>query len=231
MGSVVSTVEQFAAAYKAGTPRRVSGLVGRILRGKTSTDFEYLSDDPNRKIVFLIGSDGLQEIVGKSGYDALLTVGYTPEYIRRLTDEGTRFRLVVLPEGGTVVPATWEDTIRTLATAYPVIASDLYVQLDDLKVTSLLEIEHIAGCRFADLVSSDDLYMTYDKYLVSPRDLVATRAFLYFSVCLRELYSGDGYTYTVDGVRGVSEYIVLNRALEGSGEYVVLLVDVSVENK
>lgn len=228
---MVSTLEQFAAAYKAGTPLLVSGLVGRILRGKTSKDFEHLSDDPNRKVVLLMGSDGLQEIVGKSGYDALLTVGYTPDYIRQLVGEGTQFRLLVLPEGGAAVPATWENTIRTLAMVYPDIASDLRVQLDNLRATPFVEVERMARCRFADLAASDDLYMTYDKYLVSPRDLVATRAFLYFSVYLRELYSGDGYTYTVDGVRGVSEYIVLNSALQELGECLVLPVDVLGEKQ
>merc|ERR1712194_455074 len=36
------------------------------------------------------------------------------------------------------------------------------------------------------------------------------RAFLYHALNLNNLYSGDGYTYTHDGKRGISEYLAAN---------------------
>ena len=50
----------------------ITGICGRILRGKSPKDFETLTDDPDRKLIMLMGGDGLERILGKSGYEALL---------------------------------------------------------------------------------------------------------------------------------------------------------------
>ena len=88
--------------------QKVSGLCGRIIRGKAPKDFETLTDDPERKIVMLVDPDGLQGLLGKTGYDMLITVGYEPSYLKHKVQEGNRFKLVVFPEGGAAQLATWE---------------------------------------------------------------------------------------------------------------------------
>jgi len=80
--------------FKGGSPR-VRGLMGRVLKGKSDGDFETLSDDRDRKIVFVMGSDGLEGLVGSSNDQILTRIGYTAEYVARLQHDGYRFKLVV----------------------------------------------------------------------------------------------------------------------------------------
>ncbi|HLD75813.1 MAG TPA: hypothetical protein VI874_02250, partial [Candidatus Norongarragalinales archaeon] len=51
----------------ASVQKPVSGLCGRIIRGKKAGDFETLTDDPDRKLVMLMGPDGLETLLGKTG--------------------------------------------------------------------------------------------------------------------------------------------------------------------
>ena len=56
--------------------------------------------------------------------------------------------------------------------------------------------------------------------------LIDVRAFLYHIVHLRELFSGDGFTYEEDGKKGLREYIAPNCRLEELGEY--HLIDMNI---
>jgi hypothetical protein len=55
--------------------------------------------------------------------------------------------------------------------------------------------------------------MTLERLLKSDGSPLSVRRFLYHITRLTELYSGDGYTWTHDGRRGVREYIMANRAI------------------
>lgn len=221
----ISAIEAYKKAFLSGEKISVKGLCGRILRGKTSIDFTTLTDDPNRKIVMLMGPDGLLLLLGKSGYEMLSSIGYTSTYMTQKISEGTKFKLVVFPESRKAKPATWINVINMVSEAYPQIAIDLHHQISQLQSSSFDEIQDSSGYSFAEVDKngpSDSRFMTLERYLNSTRQLTDTRAFLYFSVYLKELFSGNGYTYSTNGQRGMQEYVTLNQPTADLGKHILL---------
>jgi len=221
----ISTVEGYAEAFRRGEATLVEGLCGRILRGKTVGDFHTLSDDPNRKLVMLIGPDALSQFIGQPGLDMLLNIGYTHEYIAQKIAQGTQFKLAILPESDQALSATWANTINLVATIYPEASSALHTHHYQLANTDFTTIEAMAEYSFTDVDAvgpSHPNYMTYERFLRSPQDLVSTRAFLFFTVYLKELFARDGFTYTPEGRRGLAEYIALNQPLSSFSNHALL---------
>lgn len=209
--------------------RPISGLAGRILRGKTPEDFRTFSDDPDRKIVMFIGPDGLQKIIGKTGYEMLQVIGYQPDYLRHKVNEGNEFKLVVLPEG-TAKIANWDNVIDMVCEIYPDIAHKIKKHRSQLKSTFFREIERQVGYRFLDVEKagkSDERFMTYDRFLKSSGTLADVRAFFYFSIHLRELYRGDGYT-DENGKRGPMEYVASNIPIADIPDHKIIDIDVKL---
>ena len=70
----------------------------------------------------------------------------------------------------------------------------------------------------ADCDDSAPWRMTEARLLALPSPRAAdVRAFLYHALNLNNLFSGDGYTHTADGVRGYKEYVAPNKKLEDLG--------------
>lgn len=210
--------------------QELEGLHGRIIRGTHSDHFKYLNSDQNRKLAFLIGSDGLTMLKDKNGHEILVAIGYPLEYIEQIANQGNQFKLVLFSEHNGAQIATWHNLLHQAAEAYPDIADDLLRHQKSLEVLPFEHYENAAGYQFRDVEKvgkSDPRFMTYERYLNSSRSLLDTRAFLFFTLRLNELYSGDGYTYDYEGNRGLKEYIVPNQALEDFEDY--LLLDIIVE--
>lgn len=204
---------------------------GRIIRGKVPSDFLTLTDDPTRLIVMTMGPDGLAQIDGKSGYESLEIIGYEPNYIVTKVNEGNLFKLVTFPEGKDALLATWDNVLVMVQRVYPEVAYMVENNLSELKKTTFDTIEARAGFDFSEvdkLGSSDYRYMTYDRFEKSGGDLIDTRAFLYFTLHLRELFSGDGYTYTSNGVRGLKEYFIQNMPIADISGAKVYDIDVEL---
>jgi hypothetical protein len=229
---VVTTIEAYANAFTSGEEVAVQGLCGRILRGTQPEDFSTLTDDPQRKVVMLMGSDGLEQLPGKPGYDMLATIGYTDEYIARKIDGGTTFKLIIFPESKIARPATWSNMLDIVSEAYPDVRPRLLANSELLQAVSFATIQAVAGYRFAEVDANgpeDDRYMTYDRYAQSGMGVIATRAFLYHCVHMRDLFRGDGYTSTPLGERGVQEYAIRNERPEHLGNHILLdLPDVTL---
>lgn len=247
-------VMQYLAALRKGEKHfSTAGLCGRIIRGRQPEDFTTLTDDPNRKLVMMLGPDGLRKLLGKSGYEMLVAVGYDLPYItRKVRDEGNQFKLVVLPLGGTpVLKATWKNVIEIAAQTYPEAAVDFRISLAQLRrlktpsspgwtMADWEWFERIVGFDFSEvdkIGASDYRFLTFERFrvLTAFRHLMtktdwafAVRAFLYFSLHLRELFAGNGYTYDARGKKGMSEYIVPNRPLADLGFYAILDLDVKI---
>jgi hypothetical protein len=229
--AIVNTVEQYQHAFMNGEQVDVRGLCGRLLRGKTPADFELLTDDANREIVMLMGPDGLAELPGRTGYEMLEVIGYTREHIAERVAAGNRFKLAVFPEGEEACVATWDNVTDLASRTYPAIQDVLETHLPDLKIAMFKGLEATTGYSFHDvdcLGKADERYMTYARFCESPQDLVATRAFYYFTLHLRELFSGDGYTYDHTGGKGVVEYIIRNKPVRELGESALMDLEVVV---
>lgn len=227
----IETIPQFVDAYS--TPTCVSGLCGRIIRGKAPEDFLTLSDDPTRKVVMLMGPDGLENCIGLSGYDQLMKIGYPADYANDLIKDNTKFKMVVFQEGGLILQATWDNVAKVLMEVYPDIAGALS-SIPALKNFKYERFETSVKFSFREVQKNgpdDDRYMTYDRFKLIPvpnyNDL---RAFLYFTCYLNELFSGDGYTYDEQGNRGLQEFIIPNQpiqALVDEGKAAIIDMEVS----
>lgn len=205
-------------------------LSGRIIRGMEPEHFERLCFDPNRRLTFLMGEDGFNVLKGKTGYEMLKAIGYTHEFIEQIVKKGNQFKIIVFSEEIEVKLATWENFFLLASEAYPEFAADLLRHSEALQLLSFEDFEAAAGFSFDQVKiigEKDERFMTYERYLHSNRDLLATRAFLYFTLSLKELYSGDGYTYDDQGNRGLQEYLVLNKKLLELGAY--SLIDIQIE--
>lgn len=237
-------VREYRRLFDIGRPvprGTVKGVVGRIIRGRQPADFETLTDDPNRGLVMLVDSEGLEGLIGCGGntYAMLKAVGYTDHHIADLVAKGTQFKLVAFPDdpNSSAKQGTWENLLHLVGMAYPDAWSKLDRQLEELKRLSTVfvsgvgfidTIQRRAGYKFADVKdASDPRFMTYAKYTKERHadELVAARAFLYHTLHLREFYSGDGYTYNDSGQRGVPEYFVPNLPLAKLGDHLLLDLD------
>ncbi len=47
----------------------------------------------------LMGEDGLEQILGKTGYEALISIGYMLDYIEYKIKSGFQFKIVIFNEG------------------------------------------------------------------------------------------------------------------------------------
>lgn len=213
----------------------VSGLCGRIIRGTNDKDFLSLTDDPNRKLVMLMGPDGLESILGKNGYESLVEIGYESAYIEhKVVIEGNKFKLVVFKEGKNANIATWDNVIEIVSGVYTSVANKLFSQKEALKTISFERIEKYAGFKFNEVDKigvSDSRFMNLERFEKSTGSLDETRAFLYFTVHLRELFSGDGYTYTFDGKKGLMEYIVPNMHISDLDSSLVIDMEIEIPNQ
>lgn len=218
-------------------PPFVSGLCGRILRGKTAEDFERLSDDPKRLIVFLTDSNGLARMFGKTGHEMLVIVGHHPDHIKSKLATNHVYKMVVFPENE-AISATWNNCFKLAGEVYPdlvplcaqygaeMIARSRW---SPISRSFLSDIEREAGYKFMDADKQDHpKFMTHDAFLQSKKGLVELRALLYHTLHLRELYSGDGCTYDEHGRKGVNEYLMLNKRIADIQDHVMLDLDVQL---
>ncbi|MDR0931185.1 MAG: inositol monophosphatase [Clostridiales bacterium] len=193
-----------------------SGYYARIIRGKNDSDFLHLSNDPNREIIMVMGEDGINAISGKSSKEMFDSIGYDEAYLTWLVKNGTKFKIVLLNDENPL-PATWDNLLKVVKNHYPQVYDKFAKWADLLTKTPYDEIENQAGYTFAEVNQkgeADSRFMSVDKYQTAPDTLANARAFMYFSMQLRELYSGDGYAYDEKGNRQVREYFLDNRAIK-----------------
>lgn len=217
----------------------VTGIVGRVIRGTKPEDFETLTDDPSRIVVMLMDSDGLAKLFGKTPYKILIEIGYRGDYIQQKLDAGNKFKLAVFP-ASEAYPATWAGAFDVVKKIYPDLTSccqkhgNLLSGMTNFSMPAgqvvghfLHEIEALAGYKFADADKKDDpRFMSVDKYRVSGKSLWELRALMYHTLHMRELYSGDGWTYNEQGRRQIKEYFMINKKITDISGAMLLDMDV-----
>lgn len=199
----------------------VKGLVGRILRGRKPEDFETLTDAPNeRKIIQLTDSTGLQSLLGLSTMrDRLNSIGWDNKFIDDKLQNGYQFKLVVFPaDNSPARRAWWFDQLDVCGQAWPQL-NQLFQQQPLLNLLRLQSWQSWdAYCKMsynlgiAELPGNHPLRLTPDD-LAKNFSPLAVRVFLYYYAQLKELYSGDGWTYDNMGRRCLPEYTMANMSI------------------
>ena len=212
----ISTTQGYAEAFEEGQTVTVlpsSRLLGRILRGKEPGDFDLLAAD-ERRLVFAMGGSGLEQLCGQPLRQSLETVGLTPDYVQGRIDQGYYFKLAVFQTKQERTEATWKNVLRHVIDYYPEIAVEVAVHADVLpsqELTPEIEMVDLAGATHPD-------FLSLSRYRQLPGEIRAgspqmLRRLLLHEVHLGTLFSGDGYTRTFEGARGIPEHIMANGAL------------------
>jgi hypothetical protein len=227
----ISTVPQFVETFGNGEPVTVSRLCGRVIRGKRPEDFETLTNDPTRKVVLIMGPDGLQQMVRQpSGYAMLETIGYAKQHIAAKVSEGNAFKLAVFPEGNLARPATWSNMFAMLSKAYGM-QHNFEPYIPVLQRRTFEEITQDAPFDYHQVTSegiSNPHYMTPDRFAASRRTLRDVRDLAYFTGSMRQQFGGNAKVLDEAGNETMDEYAVYNLPLAKLGEYALLDIDVSL---
>jgi len=220
----MTSSDRFIEAIKRGQSKpsanTARGCYGRIVRTLSETPLA-LAEEADRRVVMLMGPGALRSIVGLTGYEMIVQIGHTREYIAIKLAQGYKYHLVVFDRPkGKMRLATWKNTLDIVSGLYPQVAHLLKAASAKLKSTSFAEFEAQAGFSLAavdHLGPQDERFITAERLLAGvggDNPALAVRRFLYHVTRLTELYAGDGYTRTHDGKRGVMEYIMANRAID-----------------
>jgi hypothetical protein len=212
----VTKQERYLRALKRGEKLSVRGVFGRIIR--TSQDIPVkLSEDEQRKVVMVMGPHALSDFLELCGYEMLVKLGYTHEYIAANLAKGVKFKLVVFERPQPLKVATWKGLVSAAAKQYPELACVLTAALPQLKKKTLSEFEREAGYRFAEVQSngsSDPRFMTPARLKASAQTACDVRQFLFHTLNCSDLYTGTGFTQTTAGQTGVREYVIPNGELK-----------------
>lgn len=213
-GALVTPVSYLEAFREGRAGEAVQGLAGRIVRGRNPEDFEKLSEDPLRRAVFVMGEDGLQQLLGLEGRDVLRKIGYTEDYIDHLLGKGTHFRLLVFPRGPEVVEATWEGVTELTRRVYPEVGELVSKGLPVLRKLAFAQLQAQSPSPWSEADRAGrghPEFWSAERLGGSDGAPWKVRAFLYHELHLTELFAGDGWTRTPEGPRGLREYLTANR--------------------
>ena len=214
----ISTAKEFQRAF-VGHERcswEVNGLVGRVLRGKSDADFTSLSDNSERRLIFLMGADGLGKIIGLETKKILQQIGYPNAYIDDLIKQKIQFKLVVFKPTDDQPLADWDHTLELTEQVYPAVAAKIKAQTANLKKHSFETIQALGPEKLSVLSKSGSLnanFIDLKKLESRGGSEWEVRAFLFNVVYLNELYSGKGKSRSEDGKETTLEYISRNREL------------------
>lgn len=166
----------------------------------------------------ILGPSALGSIASLPGDLAVAALGYPPVYIKRKLEQGFRFRLALFERpDGPVRLATWSHAIEAVCEAYPELAMMIRRQAGLLATSSSEDIDCLAGFSLEavdEAGPSDPRFMTLERLAASGGSFVEVRSFLYHTVRLNGLFTGDGRTMTASGMPGVREYIIANRPID-----------------
>lgn len=214
----------------SGKKTRVRNLYARLVRSHRKTPV-ILAEERDRRVTMVMGPSGVQRLLGKNGFDMLIELGHTAEYIEHEVAAGTKFSLVVFRRQKGMRSATWNGVLAAVCEHYPEVKHLVDAAAAELKRTAFEDWQKQAGFKFAEVHAEgrkDPRFMTVARLLESKGDALAVRRFLYHTVRLTELFSGDGFTRRHDGKRGVREYVLENKVLASLGERVIVELDVHV---
>ena len=183
-------------------------LIGRVLRGTTTKDFDKLAKNP-RKLAFL--TPDIHDLINKSTNKILEKVGYPKTYIKELKDTPKMtFKLGILDKKSTkdnckssksVALADWNGLLTMFKKAYP----------DIVKAISKKNKNWETAIRKLKWNDSWNNKKITKKDLISKPSIINLRIFMNNVENINKLYRGDGYTVDEKGKKGVPEWITTNK--------------------
>ena len=179
-------------------PNRV---FGRILKGKVGGDFDYLSSDLSRKIVFLLDIEGLRKISNVSDFEKLRIIGYPDSYINELLKSGHGFRLVVFCGDDSIAEATWDNLALMFDRDY----SKDFPELNRLFCANVDGFKRRYSGRLPKQV--------FEELKQERGDAWKIRGHLARALNVNANFSGDGFSRSPKGERQVREFIGRNGKL------------------
>jgi len=179
-------VQNFGSGKHGAVPE--GDYCGRVLRGLADSDFLALTNQPSRRLVFLLDAKGVAGLVGRSGWEILTGIGYDRSTISRLVRDGTRFRLTLVPKVA-MLPATWEHVLDLACVTYP-----------DWR-------DRIQQSRQALIT------LSYNDIMSAGGVVASVRRFLDQTLNISRLYAGDGYTRH-GNMSVFAEYVCFNQPLQ-----------------
>jgi hypothetical protein len=219
---------------------KIEGLCARIVKGRAHVpqDFDTLTDCASDRTCFLMGSDGLLEFCRhgyQNVYQMLITIGFEEKYIKEKLDRNFRFELLIMPERANIAHATWGGAFQILQDAFPDVYESAKHTLNEISTTAFYDLLNKYKVEYSPFEvranGKEDLrYITYERFCerfinssvtLNAADL---RLFMYYNMGIRELYKGDGFTYTEKGEKGVTEYMMRNRK-RTEVEHVIIRLD------
>ena len=229
--NITKNLAEYATHWDAGTRPAdpIEGIQGRFCRMKPG-DATALSDDPDRRIVFLVDHKTCHASLGVPGYSVCRGIGWDHAYTVSKVNAGYRFAWVIFPESE-CPEGSWKNMLDLVEEMYPEVADKIRRHrgaLGAMTPASLRDIEARQGWKFLDVDNAgkgDARFMTITRYrdirAGSAQDTPeAARAFMYFTVHCKELYRGDGWTQDGRGVVQVKEYIMPAKPLAALGAHV-----------
>lgn len=201
-------------------------MAGRVTRGSTEADFQYLQKDtPSvKKFAWIMGDDGLSLFLERSNLDALRSIGCEDRWIRKKLENGERFRLGVFYKSPQCIVTTWPEILSLIDNCYPkAISIKIRRHEDALKQLTFDDIEerarlsYLRGASYFDINeaavkgnSTDPRFMSEERFLECEGTLEEARGFLYNRLGLSRLFDGSGFTKDSSGKLFVREYLQFN---------------------
>ncbi|PIK57419.1 hypothetical protein BSL78_05685 [Apostichopus japonicus] len=130
-------IQNALETFMSGGDRWKGSIYGRICTTESiNSRPAYLSDNPQRKTVFVFGADTVKSATEKEPFELLVHLGLLPEYIhlkacvqqasywlvllKHLEDDACR-----LPSKPSIVPATWDGLKDFILQYYPLAVNDV----------------------------------------------------------------------------------------------------------
>ena len=196
---------QYLSKFRNKEVGQVRGVIGRFIRGTDESMFEFLSDEPHKKLSWVCSESLLSSILGMTPTEALISIGKTPTWIENRSRDGTTHRLVVFPTQ-CATTATWDNILTLIREHY---GHELYLKLHlfqepikgitdfNTQIENASQISLIAELPLTQKIRHSQ-FMTPDKFLALPHPTLSdARAFYYHCIGCNSRFRGNGMS--IDG--------------------------------
>lgn len=215
-------MDEYVQAFRSGAKTvpescDLTGLFGRITKGKKETDFLQLSEDQSKRLSWIVDHNTLRGFLGKPHLDMLISSGHSTEYVRHQLNSGKKFKLIVFSFGSTeknndeVKLATWDNIMELMSRVYPEIDPTIWESnRDNLKNLTYEQIDPSGNNLKNYYLGKDSEHFMSEKRFLALKErptLSQVRAFLHHQIGLNELFKGDGKIVQHDGVVTDDEYL------------------------